>query len=70
MFGHLAGLFTHTGVEGWLTAAGLSVWDINLRACTFQNTYDRLAYLRIKRIDNTGDEEIYYFGHWLILYRW
>ena len=56
MLPHLPGLVPVTGVEGGLAAAGLAGVEVDLCTKVFQQPDGRQSNLRIKLIDQTGDE--------------
>jgi hypothetical protein len=54
--GDEACLEAHAGIEGRLTAAGLTGWKINLHAGAAQHLHYSFAHLRIERVDQAGNE--------------
>ena len=47
-----------TGVERWLSTAGLVGGEFHVKAEAVENVHDGLTSLRVERIDETGDEKL------------
>ena len=58
-------LLAQSGVEGRLSATGLSGWNLEPDTCALQDIHDCFPNFRIKRVDQAGNEELDGFSHWL-----
>lgn len=52
-------LRAQTGVEGGLSTAGLIGGEVHGKVEAAENADDRLARLRVERVDEAGDEELH-----------
>ena len=59
MFHDRARLRSQSRVEGRLSAAGLVALKFHTETHAAENAEDRLPRLRVKRIDQTGDEKLH-----------